>query len=47
MKLLEREFPGITKLEYDNTGCIVVDDVSDEEIAKILAELDNHPDAKF
>jgi two-component system, probable response regulator PhcQ len=40
MKILEKEYPGITKLEHDNTGRILVDDVSDAEVEKILAELD-------
>jgi len=40
MKLIEKEFPGITKLEYDEKGRIIIQDVADEEIARIVAELD-------
>jgi two-component system, probable response regulator PhcQ len=40
LKLLEKQFPGITKLEYDERGRIIVDDVDDSEIEEILAELE-------
>jgi len=40
MKLLEKEYPGITQLEYDEKGRIIIQDVPDEEIARIVAELD-------
>ena len=40
MKLLEKEFPGITQLEYDEKGRIIIQDVPDAEIARIVAELD-------
>ena len=43
MKILEKEFPGISQLKYDNTGSIIVDDVSDSEIEKILSDLDKKP----
>jgi two-component system, probable response regulator PhcQ len=43
MKMLEKEYPGITRLKYDMTGRIVVDEVSDQEIEKLLAELDQGP----
>jgi two-component system, probable response regulator PhcQ len=43
LKSLEKEFPGISQVKYDNKGCIIVDDVSDEEIAKIVSELDQGP----
>ncbi|MGO9377010.1 MAG: response regulator [Dissulfurispiraceae bacterium] len=40
MKLLEKEFPGITQLEYDEKGRIIIQDVPDGEIAQIVAELE-------
>jgi YD repeat-containing protein len=40
MKLLAKEFPGITQLEYDEKGRIIIQDVPDAEIARIVAELD-------
>ena len=40
MKLLEKEFPGITQLEYDEKGRIIIQDIPDEEIARIVSELD-------
>ena len=40
MKLLEKEFPGITQLEYDEKGRIIIQDVPDGEIAQIMAELE-------
>ena len=43
MKILEEKFPGITRLKYDNTGSIIVDDVSDSEIEKILSDLEQKP----
>jgi len=40
MKILEKEYPGITRLDYDEKGCILADEVSDMEIQKLLSELD-------
>ena len=40
LKLLEKEFPGITDLEYDDKGRIIIQDVPDGEIDQILAELE-------
>ena len=40
LKLLEKEFPGITELEYDEKGRIVIQDVSDEEVVQIMAQLE-------
>jgi YD repeat-containing protein len=37
---LEKEFPGITQLEYDEKGRIIIQDVPGAEIARIVAELD-------
>jgi DNA-binding NtrC family response regulator len=39
LKLIEKEFPGITQLEYDEKGRIIVDDVSDEEVEMLVAQL--------
>ena len=39
LKLIEKEFPGITQLEYDEKGRIIIDDVSDEEVEMIVAQL--------
>ena len=38
LKLIEKEFPGITELEYDEKGRIIVQDVSDEEIERLVAQ---------
>ncbi len=40
LKLLEKEFPGITELEYDEKGRILVRDIPDTEIDLIVAELE-------
>ena len=40
LKLLEKEFPGITDLDYDEKGRIIIQDVPDGEIARIVAELE-------
>lgn len=40
IKLIEREFPGITQLEYDEKGRIIAQDVSDEEVEQIMAQLE-------
>ncbi len=40
MKLIEKEFPGITQLEYDEKGRIIAQDVSDEEVGQIMAQLE-------
>jgi two-component system, probable response regulator PhcQ len=40
MKLLEKEFPGITQLEYDEKGRIIIQDVPEAEMARIVAEFD-------
>jgi DNA-binding NtrC family response regulator len=39
LKLIEKEFPGITQLEYDERGRIIINDVSDEEVETIVAQL--------
>jgi two-component system, probable response regulator PhcQ len=41
LKLLEKEFPGITQLEYDEKGRILVQDVQDGEIDRIIAQLES------
>jgi DNA-binding NtrC family response regulator len=40
LKLLEKEFPGITELEYDEKGRIIIQDVPNSEIEQIVAELE-------
>jgi DNA-binding NtrC family response regulator len=40
LKLLEKQFPGISRLEYDEKGRILIEDVDDKEIEQILADLD-------
>ncbi len=40
LKMLEKEFPGISKLEYDEHGRIIADDVGEDEIEKIVASLE-------
>jgi two-component system, probable response regulator PhcQ len=39
LKLIEQEFPGITQLEYDEKGRIIINDVSDQEVEIIVAQL--------
>ena len=39
LKLIEKEFPGITQLEYDEMGRIIVNDVSDDEVEMLVAQL--------
>jgi DNA-binding NtrC family response regulator len=43
MKALEREYPGITRVNYDKTGRIVADEVTETDIEKLLSELDQGP----
>lgn len=38
IKLLERQFPGISKLDRDKDGRIIVPDMSEDEIAQIVAK---------
>lgn len=38
LKLLEKQFPGITELERDEQGRIVVSDISEDEMSKIIEE---------
>lgn len=40
LKLLEKEFPGITQLRYDEKGRIIVQDAPDAEIEQIVADLE-------
>ena len=40
MKLLERQFPGITKLERDEKDRILLPDVSEQEMTRIMAKFD-------
>ena len=40
MRLIEKEFPGISELEYDEKGRIVVQDVSDAEVELLVAQLE-------
>jgi hypothetical protein len=36
LKLLERQFPGITKLDRDSQGRLILPDISDEEMSQII-----------
>ncbi|MEW6739770.1 MAG: response regulator [Nitrospirota bacterium] len=38
IKLLERQFPGISKLDRDKNGRIIVPDISEDEMAQIVAK---------
>jgi FixJ family two-component response regulator len=38
IKLLERQFPGISKLDRDENGRIIVPDMSENEMAQIVAK---------
>lgn len=38
MKLLERQFPGITEIKRDQNGRVVLSDLSEEEMSKIITE---------
>jgi DNA-binding NtrC family response regulator len=38
IKLLERQFPGISKLDRDENGRIVLPDMSEDEMAQIVAK---------
>jgi two-component system probable response regulator PhcQ len=40
MKLIEKEFPGISQLEYDDKGRIIVQDISDEELRQLVARME-------
>jgi DNA-binding NtrC family response regulator len=38
LKLLERQFPGITKLDHGEDGRIMLPDISEEELSQIIAQ---------
>lgn len=38
LRLLERRYPGISRVEKDSTGKFVIPDVSDDELRKIMSE---------
>ena len=38
LRVLEREYPGITTLRRDRTGSVILPEMSDEEVAVIIAE---------
>ncbi len=38
IKLLERQFPGISKLDRDKQGRLILSDMSEEEMAHIIAQ---------
>lgn len=41
IKLLEKQFPGITKLDRDESGRILLPDVSEDEITRIIAQCED------
>jgi two-component system probable response regulator PhcQ len=41
IKVLEKRYPGITRVEKDSRGVLVLPDISDEEISSMLAECRN------
>lgn len=41
IKLLEKQFPGITKLDKDESGRIMLPDVSEDEITRIIAQCED------
>ena len=41
IKLLEKQYPGISRLEKDSLGNCVLPDISEEEIARLIAECEN------
>jgi DNA-binding NtrC family response regulator len=43
LKLLEARFPGIAEVERDNTGSCILPDISDEELARIIADCCEEP----
>lgn len=40
-KLLEREFPEIATLERDNEGRIMLPDITEEELAQLITQIEN------
>jgi len=42
LKLLEKRYPEITKLQRDEKGDILIDDIPEEEFSKILKECEVH-----
>jgi DNA-binding NtrC family response regulator len=38
LRSLERQYPGITTLQRDRTGTVVLPEMSEEEVARIIAE---------
>ena len=41
LKLLERKYPGITKLEKDETGSLTLKEIPDEELSAIIAQCES------
>jgi len=49
MKLLERQFPGISDVKRDESGMIILENLSDEELQEIVSQCEeelseHHPD---
>ena len=38
IKVLEKRYPGITRVEKDSRGAFVLPDISDDEMARLIAE---------
>lgn len=43
IKLLEREFPEIATLERDKDGRIMLQDISEKELAQLITQIENDP----
>jgi DNA-binding NtrC family response regulator len=41
LKLIERQFPGITELQRDDGGRIVLSDIAEDELARIIAQCES------
>jgi DNA-binding NtrC family response regulator len=41
IKVLEKRYPGITRVEKNSQGVLVLPDISDEEISRMLTECEN------
>jgi hypothetical protein len=41
IKVLEKRYPGITRVAKNSQGVLVIPDISDEEISRMLTECEN------
>jgi len=46
IKVLERRYPGISRVEKDSSGTLLLPDIDDDEIARLIAECEEETSGK-